>query len=120
MSRKNLLWICAATLLIAGLLGWALIPRPIAADVATVTRGPFVQTVEEVAKTRIRDHYAVSAPLTGELDRIALREGDDVAAGAVVARLHPVLPALLDSRTELELRRRVELARAAKEAADAI
>lgn len=119
MSRSNLLWGCVATLLVAGLIGWAFFPAPIAADVATVTRGPFVQTVEEVAKTRIRDHYAVSAPLTGELDRITLREGDEVAAGSVVARLHPVLPALLDSRTELELRRRVELARAAKEAADA-
>ena len=82
-----------------------------------MTRGPFEQTVDEQAKTRIRDHYAVTSPLAGELERIALREGDDVVAeGRILARLHPVLPALLDARTELELRRRVEAARAAKEA----
>ena len=40
-------------------------------------------------------------------------------AGGIVARLHPALPPLLDARTELELRRRVEAAGAAKERADA-
>ncbi len=98
---------------------WALLPAPQGVEVATVQRGAFEQTVNELARTRIRDHYTVSAPLNGEVERITLREGDDVAAGTILARLRPVLPALLDSRTELELRRRVEAARAAKEAADA-
>jgi HlyD family secretion protein len=119
MSRRNWVWIGVVVLLLAGLVAWAVIPTPVAVDVATVRRAPFTQTVDEQAKTRIRDHYSVTAPLSGELDRIALREGDDVAAGSVVARLRPALPALLDSRTELELRRRVDGARAAKQAADA-
>ena len=37
-----------------------------------------------------------------------------MASGTLLARLHPALPALLDNRTELELRRRVEAARAAE------
>jgi len=119
MSRRNMLWIGASALLVAVLVAWAVIPRPVAVDVVSVKRGLFTQTVDEQAKTRIRDHYTVTAPLNGELDRITLREGDDVPVGTIVARLRPALPALLDSRTELELRRRVEAAQAAKEAADA-
>ncbi len=103
----------------AAMVAWALMPSAVEAETAAVIRGPFAQTVDEQAKTRIRDHFIVSSPLAGELDRIALREGDDVAEGSIVARLHPVTPALLDARTELELRRRVEAARASKERADA-
>jgi HlyD family secretion protein len=119
MSYRKLLWIGALTGIVAVLLAWTLMPTPIAVEVATVKRGPFEQTVDEQARTRIRDHYAVSAPLNGEVERISLREGDEVAAGTTIARLRPALPALLDARTELELRRRVEAAQAAKEAADA-
>jgi HlyD family secretion protein len=119
MSRRNMLWAGAAVLVLAALVAWALIPGRVAVEVATVRRGPFEQTVDEQAKTRIRDHYAVTAPLSGEVDRIGLREGDDVVAGSTIARLRPALPALLDRRTELELRRRVEAAQAAREAAKA-
>lgn len=98
---------------------WVLIPAPIAVELGTVTRGPLEDTVDEVAKTRIRDHYVLSAPLMGELERIILREGDEIGAGEIVAHLRPVIPTLLDSRTELELRRRVEAARAAQERAAA-
>jgi len=119
MNKRNLILVAVGVLICAALIAWALIPAPVVVEIATVTRGPFEQTVDEQAKTRIRDHYLVSSPLAGELDRITLREGDDVVAGGVIARLHPTLPALLDSRTELELRRRVEAARAAKDRADA-
>lgn len=119
MTRRNQ-WILAGIL--AGLVGflvWVLMPSPVMVEIGTVTRGPLEETVDEQAKTRIHDHYVLSAPLTGELDRITLKEGDQIAAGETVARLHPVVPALLDSRTELELRRRVDAARAAQERAAA-
>ncbi|HYL03605.1 MAG TPA: HlyD family efflux transporter periplasmic adaptor subunit [Steroidobacteraceae bacterium] len=113
-------WLLAGTVLgIAAFLLWLLMPAPVPVEVATVTRGALEETVDEQAKTRIRDHYVLSAPLAGELERISLREGDAIAAGEPVARLRPVIPALLDSRTELELRRRVEAARAAEERAAA-
>lgn len=115
MTRRNR-WLMAGTSagLVAFLL-WVLIPAPVTVEIGTVTRGPLEETVDEQAKTRIRDHYVLTAPLTGELERITLREGDAIAAGETVARLQPVIPALLDSRTELELHRRVEAARAAQE-----
>lgn len=119
MTRRNQ-WILGATLTgLVAFLVWVLIPSPVAVEIGTVSRGPLEETVDEQAKTRIRDHYVLTAPLSGELDRITLREGDEIAAGQIVARLRPVVPALLDSRTELELRRRVEAARAAQERAAA-
>lgn len=119
MTHRNQ-WILAGTLTgLVVFLVWVLIPSPVTVEIGTVTRGPLEETVDEQAKTRIRDHYVLSAPLSGELDRISLREGDEIAAGQTVARLRPVVPALLDSRTELELRRRVEAARAAQERAAA-
>jgi HlyD family secretion protein len=119
MTRRNR-WLLAATSLgLAALLVWALMPAPLPVELGTVSRGLLEETVDEIAKTRIRDHYVLSAPLTGELERITLREGDDIHAGDTVAHLRPVIPALIDSRTELELRRRVEAARAAQERAGA-
>jgi multidrug efflux pump subunit AcrA (membrane-fusion protein) len=63
--------------------------------------------------TRLRERFMVSAPLAGRLARISLREGDTVAAGAVVARLSPVLSPLLDERTVLGQQARVQSAEAA-------
>lgn len=119
MTRRNQLILGATLTGLVAFLVWVLIPSPVAVEIGTVSRGPLEETVDEQAKTRIRDHYVLTAPLSGELDRITLREGDEIAAGQIVARLRPVVPALLDSRTELELRRRVEAARAAQERAAA-
>jgi HlyD family secretion protein len=119
MTRRNQWILAGSSAGLAAFLVWVLMPAPVTVEIGTVTRGLLEETVDEQAKTRIRDHYVLSAPLTGELDRIALKEGDQIAAGETVARLHPVVPALLDSRTELELRRRVDAARAAQERAAA-
>jgi HlyD family secretion protein len=56
-------------------------------EVATVQRGPLQVTADEDGETRAREHYVVSAPVAGRLSRIALREGDAVRAGQVVAQL---------------------------------
>jgi HlyD family secretion protein len=93
-------------------LAWAFAPRPLEVETAQVTQEAFEATVDEDARTRLRDRYVVSAPLAGRLDRITLREGDAVAAGDVVATLTPSLPPLIDERSLRELRARVEAARA--------
>jgi HlyD family secretion protein len=79
-------------------------------EVAQVTHGRFEVTIDEDAKTRLRDRYVVSAPLAGQLERISLREGDVVKAGDALATLAPVLSPMLDERTRRELQARVEVA----------
>lgn len=114
------LWISiAAAAALSAVLVWAFAPRPLAVEVARVTMGPYEQSVVEDARTRLRDRYALSAPLAGRLARIALREGDAVQAGAVVATITPALSPMLDERTRREQSARVEAAEAAVRRADA-
>ncbi len=84
-------------------LAWALYPRPTPVDVGSVMRGPFVKTIDDDGKTRVRERYVVSAPLAGCLLRIELDPGDAVGPGSLLATLVPAHPALLDARTEGEL-----------------
>jgi HlyD family secretion protein len=100
----------AATL---ALIAWAFAPRPVPVETATARVGRFERSIEEDAKTRVRDRYVVAAPLAGRLSRIALREGDAVERDAVLASLTPALPPMLDARTEAQLVARVETADAA-------
>jgi len=104
---------------IAGLAWWAFRPQPVSVETRRIALADFEQTIDEEGKTRVRDRYLVAAPAAGLLERIALKAGDPVDAGAVVAVLRPTLPALRDARTIAELRERVAVAQAHKLAADA-
>lgn len=119
MKTSSKLSLAGAALAALLALAWAFSPRPVDVEVSSVTEGAFEATVDEDARTRLRDRYVVSAPLAGRLDRIALREGDAVAAGDVVATLTPSLSPLLDERSLNELRARVEAAQAGVERAAA-
>jgi len=119
MKRQTMIAAAAAALGLAALLAWAFAPRPPEVETAAVTRGHFESSIDEDAKTRLRDRYVVSAPLAGRLERLVLREGDTVAAGAVVATLSAALPPLLDERTRRELELRVAAAQANVQRADA-
>jgi HlyD family secretion protein len=109
----------AATIAAVAVLVWAFMPRPVEVEVAVAATGRFEAAIEEDAKTRLRDRYVVSAPLAGQLARIALREGDAVAAGAVVAQLTPVLSPMLDERTRREQQARLEVTEAQLQRASA-
>ncbi len=104
---------------IAGLALWAFRPQPVSVETRKVELADFEQTVDEEGKTRVRDRYLVAAPAAGLLERIELKAGDPVQAGAVVAVLRPTLPVLRDARTIAELRERVAVAQAHRLATDA-
>jgi HlyD family secretion protein len=89
-------------LLVLGLLVWAFMPKPLVVEVAPVTQGRFERAVQEYGKTRVRDRYTVSAPLSGRVGRLLLQQGDRVQRGDTVALLWPMAPALLDERTRAE------------------
>jgi HlyD family secretion protein len=111
-------WALAAVIA-AGLLFWALAPRPVEVETAIVTRGPFRKSVDEDGKTRVRDRYVVSAPVPGRLLRVELKAGTSVEPGTLLARLAPAAPAPLDVRTELEYRERLGAAEATRQQAAA-
>jgi HlyD family secretion protein len=96
----------------AGLLGVAVVAlivylmRPTVIDVETavVKRGPFRETIDAEGKTRVRDRFVVAAPVTGELHRLAVREGTPIGRGQVVASIAPVP---LDETTRRQAEARV-------------
>lgn len=110
MNRRILIR-SGLVVLAAGLaLAWAFAPRPVPVETASATLGRFEATVEEDGKTRLRDRYLVSAPLAGQLARIALQPGDAVKAGQVVATLTPVAAPMTDERTRREQQARLDTA----------
>jgi HlyD family secretion protein len=111
--RRRAFWAALSFAVVALLVAAVLLgaSRP-EIEVATVTRGAYVRFVEEDGRTRIRDRYVLSAPLAGAVGRVTLRVGDPVAAGAVVAVIHPAASPLLDVRSRSELEQRVGAAQA--------
>jgi len=107
MTRRNKIALGAGLAALALLAGWALRPQAVAVETAQAVRGAFEQTVSDDGKTRVRERYVVSAPLAGRLERIALRAGDAVEKGQVLALLTPTAPAFLDARTSRELQGRI-------------
>ena len=108
---KRRLLIPAAIVL--GLLAVALWPATVGVDVAVVSRGPLVVTVDEEGVTRVRERFVVSAPVAGRVLRIELDAGDRVARGQVVARIRSEAPPLLDARARAEAAAAVASAKAA-------
>lgn len=99
--KTKLKWLAGALVLLA-LLFWAFMPQPLAVELARVSQGRFERAVQEDGKTRVRDAYVVSAPLTGRIARLTLRQGDRVERGDVLAILWPLAPSLLDARARAE------------------
>jgi HlyD family secretion protein len=115
-GRWVLLFAVGAAVVLA--VAYGLIPRPVPVDVAKVARGPLRVTVEEEGKTRVKDRFVISAPVTGYVRRIGFHVGDNVVRGQVLAQLEPVWPSVLDTRSRAEAKAMEEAAKAALDAAE--
>ncbi len=112
-SFKTLLSFALA-IAVVGSIVYAFLPQPIPVDMTEVDRGRLQVTVDEDGKTRIKERYIVSSPLTGRLLRIKLDPGDDIRRGeTLLARIEPTDPALLDTRALAEAEAKVNAAKAA-------
>lgn len=89
----------AILLAVLAALAWAFWPRPLGVETAAITARDISVAVEEEGKSRIRDVFAVSAPIAGQVLRSRLHPGDLVVKGeTVVVSLRPAAPGLLDAR----------------------
>jgi HlyD family secretion protein len=104
-------------LAIAAGLAYGFLPRPIPVVLATAQRAPLEVTVDEEGKTRVRERYAVSAPVAGYARRIGLKVGTPVHAGQVVAEIEPARSADLDPRSRAQATAQLAAAKAAYAAA---
>jgi HlyD family secretion protein len=115
--RVRLIW-GIAILVLAGLVTWGLLPRPVEADFARVDRGDVRVDLVDEGRTRMHDTYVISAPISGRVLRVEVEPGDAVARGAVVARVTRTAAGFLDSRTDLSARATVDAAAAQLRSAD--
>ena len=100
-TRRPRRWLpYAGAVVLVALIVAGLWPRPTPVETAPVTVGVLRATVNEEGKTRIKQRFVVSAPVTGQLRRLPFKAGADVRAGDTrVAVIDPLAPALLDART---------------------
>ena len=94
---RALPYILGAGLLVA--LGFGLRPKPAPVETALAAPGSLRATVCEEGKTRIRQRYVVSSPVTGQLRRVPFKPGATVTAGDVVAVIEPMAASPLDTRS---------------------
>jgi HlyD family secretion protein len=113
MTRK-IIYGVIVLVLVAGIAALFL-PAAVDVDVAAVTTGPMMVTVDEDGETRAHDRFVVSAPVAGRASRIELHEGDPVKERQVVARIWPVP---LTARERDEQLARIASSQALKKEAD--
>ena len=109
-------WVGLVVVLVA-LLVYAFTPKPIEVDTAKVQRGPFQSALVTDAKTRVRDRFQVSSPITGIAERITLDPGARVEVNQPLVRIHPPV---LDPRTRAEAEARARAAESAQKQAHAL
>ncbi|MEM9074712.1 MAG: efflux RND transporter periplasmic adaptor subunit [Myxococcota bacterium] len=97
----------------------SLLPKPVPVDLATAARGSLEVTIDEDGRTRVKDRYVVSAPITGTLGRLELRPGDTIEEGDILLRIAPLTPQLMDARTRAQGEARVAASLAAQRQARA-
>lgn len=113
--KKSRTWmIRGAIALLVVMMAYAFWPRPTMVDLGVVENAHLVVTVNEEAKTRVRNAYVVSAPVAGRLLRVEVEPGDPVeGSSSVVARMLPINPTALDARAKEQARANVSAAEAA-------
>jgi len=120
-NTKSRSWISIiAIILLAAAMAWAFWPRALLVDTGKVKIEPMTITIDEEGKTRVRNAYIVSTPVSGRLLRIEVTSGDQVEGGkTIIARMLPSNPAALDVRTREQARAIVAAAEAAVRVAQA-
>lgn len=96
----------------AGLLILALWPNSIRVDSAAVERGTVRETFEAEGRTRVRDRYVISAPITALARRLAFEPGDRVEARQPLVSLEPLATSALDTRSRTQAEAQIEAAKA--------
>jgi HlyD family secretion protein len=119
MSNRKKIILALAGIGLAVLLVLALLPSPIPVSADAVERGYFAEYVEDEGRTRLRDPYLITAPISGYLRRVHLEPGDRIHLGDSIFELEPLPTPALDARTRDQAREALAAARARLEASEA-
>lgn len=111
LLKNRRVWL--GVLVVGGLIAMAAWPRTTEVEVGRATRATLRETIDEDGRTRVRERFVLTSPVSGELLRIDLQPGDAVRKGARLAVVRPAPPAPLDARTRAEAEAAIRSAEAA-------
>ncbi|HSM78508.1 MAG TPA: efflux RND transporter periplasmic adaptor subunit, partial [Bryobacteraceae bacterium] len=115
--RRRILVLSVGTVVAIGIL-YGFMPKPVPVDIVPASRGPLRVTIEEEGRTRVKDRFVISAPVSGYLRRIELNVGDAIEKGQRAAALEPLRSTVLDPRSRAEAEAAVAAAQATLKAAE--
>ncbi len=115
-TRRNLFVTLILALIIAATV-YGLLPKEIPVELYEVTRGPLRVTIEEEGRTRLKERFVVSAPVSGYMLRNNARVGDRIRRGQLLVLLEPLPSQPLDKRSREEAEAAVSAAEAGWKAA---
>lgn len=101
LNRRNVVLALLAAVLATGLVLGFREPPPLV-EAVEVARGPFRVTVDEEGRTRVKDRYELSAPISGQIGRVVLEPGDRVSPGDPLFVIDPQPAAPLDARARAQ------------------
>ena len=90
-SRTRPRFLRIALIVLAIFVGAALVlalrPKPVAVDIAVAAVSQMRVTVDADAVTRVRQPFSITAPVSGLVERLDVRAGDEVRAGDPIATI---------------------------------
>lgn len=87
VSKKWLIGIGALVLI---LLLWILFRQtPVAVETGVVKRGEMLATIDGEGKTRVREKFVVTAPISGKMSRVKVHQGDSIFKDFVITTIDP-------------------------------
>jgi multidrug efflux pump subunit AcrA (membrane-fusion protein) len=90
LSKK---WLIGISVIIILVLLWLVFRQPaVVVEFGTVKRGELTVTINGEGKTRVRDKFVVTAPVSGMMSRIKLKEGDNIPKDFVITEIDPSPP----------------------------
>jgi len=115
---RTIIGILVGLVAVVGLFYVAFRTDPVPVDLHAIAHDDMRITVDADGKTRIKDIYEVSAPISGTAQRSPVSVGDTVVAGeTVVAVVQPSETGFLDTRTRVQAEAAVREAEAAVQVA---
>ena len=90
LSKK---WIIGLSIIVLIIFAWLIFrPSAVPVEAGAVKRGELMVTIDAEGKTRVRDKYVVTAPISGRMSRIRLKEGDKIEKDFVITGIDPSPP----------------------------
>jgi multidrug efflux pump subunit AcrA (membrane-fusion protein) len=93
LSKRQYLYIVGGAAILLALSYFAIFREDaVMVEAGLVSRGEIISSIDAEGKTRYHDRYTITAPISGNMYRVKLHEGDRVPKGYVLTQIDPTPP----------------------------